>query len=78
MQVKYFLYLQLHKFVYKEGRPRYVEQITSLYTRNYISEFMTSIRSLLRGEKDIDEMLYEVQLDKISIIKGKLRPSGMY
>ncbi|GAA5811827.1 hypothetical protein MFLAVUS_005272 [Mucor flavus] len=38
---------------------------------------MTSIRSLLRGEKDIDEMLYEVQLDKISIIKGKLRPSAL-
>ncbi|CAO3691492.1 unnamed protein product [Rhizopus stolonifer] len=52
--------------------------ITTTTDTNSIDEAMTGVRNFLDNEKDMDDILYKVQLGKARLVKEKLRHSDMY
>ncbi|ORE00856.1 hypothetical protein BCV72DRAFT_218375 [Rhizopus microsporus var. microsporus] len=52
--------------------------ITTTTATNSVAEAMTGVRNLLDSEKDMDDILYKVQLEKARLVKEKLRHSDMY
>ncbi|KAG0754939.1 hypothetical protein G6F57_000094 [Rhizopus arrhizus] len=52
--------------------------ITTITVTNSVAEAMTGVRNLLDSEKDMDDILYKVQLEKARLVKEKLRHSDMY
>jgi hypothetical protein len=52
--------------------------ITTTTATNSAAEAMTGVRNLLESEKDVDDMLYKVQLEKARLVKEKLRHSDIY
>ncbi|KAG2193033.1 hypothetical protein INT46_000006, partial [Mucor plumbeus] len=47
--------------------------ITTTTDTNSVAEAMTGVRNLLDSEKDMDNILYKVQLEKARLVKEKLR-----
>lgn len=52
--------------------------ITTTTAANSVAEAVTGVRNLLDSEKDMDDILYKVQLEKARLVKEKLRHSDMY
>ncbi|KAG1473309.1 hypothetical protein G6F56_001023 [Rhizopus delemar] len=74
-------YLNLYmKKVYKEklniSPPSTI--ITTTAGTNSVDEAMADVRNLLDSEKDMEDMLYKVQLGKARLVKEKFRHSDMY
>ncbi|GAN02575.1 hypothetical protein MAM1_0024d02019 [Mucor ambiguus] len=51
---------------------------TTTTATNTVAEAMTGVRNLLDSEKDMDDILYKVQLVKARLVTEKLRHSDMY
>lgn len=52
--------------------------ITTTAGTNSVDEAMADVRNLLDSEKDMEDMLYKVQLGKARLVKEKFRHSDMY
>lgn len=52
--------------------------ITTTTATNSVAEAMTGVRNLLDSKKDMNDILYKVQLEKARLVKEKLRHSDMY
>lgn len=52
--------------------------ITTTTATNSVAEAMTGVCNLLDSKKDMNDILYKVQLEKARLVKEKLRHSDMY
>ncbi|RCH78679.1 hypothetical protein CU097_000166, partial [Rhizopus azygosporus] len=52
--------------------------IATATATNSVAEAMTGVRNLLDSKKDMNDILYKVQLEKARLVKEKLRHSDMY